>query len=355
MKRAAWFLAVFLLTGCGRTAAPESPVQPPAEQPEQREPAAGEAGKERAELRLRSTAIYNGTGELAGTAAYQYDETGHLLLEEIVYGDGSEDGLSGQTNVYVYDPGGNLIHEAVTVRGENSYTLSSADYDYDQAGNLLHRASQWEGSPNEETFYTYNAAGQLTFTRELRYIIGDPGSTESSTACTYDGRGRLIEEVRHTVWHVDEESLNEMPDVDPGPWTQTTACAYDGAGRLLRQTVTEKDGLPKAEDSFTCAYDEAGNLLKKSYDDVESEEKTYDEKGRLILETGRHYGYDMSNQDIIEYTYDEAGGYIRRTYECWGLYTEEQYDAAGLCVQIQYYRADGEKNERWVYTYEPAA
>ncbi len=206
---------------------------------------------------------------------------GMLLRHTEVIGDamGEQHGVTQWTKSY-YDKEGKVIREAVyglCLDGSIEITRY-VTYQYNAQGQLVSKSSQSYGlydgadlafkSANDETTYTYDANGNLTFESTEGY---------EQKEYTYDGEGHLIKKVRSSY--------------DNGSWVTSETTEYSdfigGKPTKLNNTGRWDSYVYVAE----LSYDDNGNKVKEIHYNNWSDKKlvgnsfywTYDAEGFCTL------------------------------------------------------------------------
>lgn len=224
------------------------------------------------------------------TTAYTYDKRQLQLTETLNPGDSEYERIT--TNVY--DNRGNRIRR---IQANGAIT----NYSYDAQGRLL--SATQEGAPEENRFYTYNAAGIITFVEE----------GEHATGYLLDKLGRVVEERTFTK---EPLGTNWIPK-------SVIKSTYDVVGNRL--TVTYPNNR-----TLTSSYD-LRNLLASVSDGVKTTVYGYDAVGNrtsMVMPNGVmvKYVFDSNNRlTNIKHT-DESGN---------NLYSAEYtLDPAGMRIAI---------------------
>ncbi|MDD2527158.1 MAG: hypothetical protein RBS33_07120 [Lentimicrobium sp.] len=168
---------------------------------------------------------------------YQYDETGKLVKEQIIYQEGEPDEA-----IYTYE-GERLVARQVFdedgVEGEKMFRK------YEDDRLMREEFYNSEGALERSKTYIYNDRNQLEETVELR--INDDGQMRIVNVLDeagnvilekrYDTRGNLVMRSRSEV---NEQGLPESIEEENAYGKTITLLAYDDKGRNIRlQEVTE--------------------------------------------------------------------------------------------------------------------
>ncbi len=180
----------------------------------------------------------------------------------------------------VYDEAGRAVDEIVYVDGADDLVLGQTRYEYDDHGNLARVRTAIDdepfafGSPKawSDTTYTYDTAGR----RIAESLPGPDGSTMTTTF-RYDYQGRQIEQVNPN-----------------GSIKRTT---YDGLGRKVEEATSGR-GVEPVVDRYVYGPD--GWLAQRIDASGEATRYEYDEFGRQRSET-------RGDATRTEYEYDNAG------------------------------------------------
>ncbi|MCL4464729.1 MAG: malectin domain-containing carbohydrate-binding protein [Chloroflexi bacterium] len=286
------------------------------------------------------------------STTYQFDTL--YRVTKIVDADGKE--------VYQYwDTANNLTR----LRDQRKSVEENTYYTYDAYGNVLTRTN---GLYNVWT-YTYNAFNDVTTARDplnhaTTYGYDTPGNLTSvtnakneQTTFGYDAYGQLtsVSDARNKVTTFAYDTYgNQTTLTDPYDkiWTSTYDLAgrktgvsdplshsasfdYDAAGNLLSAT----DGRDK---TTTYAYDDAGNRTAVTDPNLKVTTYAYDEKNRLVSLTDAAngittYAYDANdnllsitdaNNHARTWTYGKLNRVLSET-DALGKVTTYEYDGAG--------------------------
>jgi RHS repeat-associated protein len=213
------------------------------------------------------------TDPLGHSTSYQYDAAGRLVQQT--------DALGGVTT-YTYDGDNRLLKQV------DPFGLATK-YTYDGDGRVLKVNVQ--GSPDPETLYLYDVAGNLL-------SVTDPNGNEIAFA--YNSLNQVITETdalggQQSFAYDAAGNLTSHTDANG----HTTAYAYDGKNRLISRT----DALGNVE-SWT--YDGMDNVTSVTDANGHSTQSTYDLRNHLVAQQ------DAAG-DVTHYAYDPVGNLISET------------------------------------------
>lgn len=350
-------------------------------------------------LTATTTFEYDAVGrmiEMVGPRGNEYGATPAYFATEYVYDDEDRQtflkvpapagGGAQSVTEYQYDEVGNQV----VVIDPNGQVVT---YDYDERDQLeevVQSPLAWTtpASPPGTvitTAYEYDHLGNLS-----RIVRADgDGTYERATDYTYDGLGRLMEEIQYPSWPSTGTTLETSYTYDANsnmltktnPLNQTTSYDYDNANRLV-----EIDYSTAYTHDVDYTYDANGDRLSM-VDVMGTTTYTYDEVGRPITITvpgpiTTAYRYDLDGNrtlfhypsgDEVEYTYDEAGRMTEvedwdtrtTTYEYFvdglvdsytqfnGTSTHYTYDNAGRTTQV-WNKYGTDTINRFTYTHDDA-
>jgi YD repeat-containing protein len=151
-------------------------------------------------------------------------------------------------------------------------------------------------SPDLDTSYTYNAAGQVLT------ITTDSGEDESYT---YNTAGQVLTKTRG----MSQETFT-----------------YDDKGNLVERT--------DSRGSTTYTYDDNGNALTRAFNGSLQETNTYDDNGKLLSRIVAGFFGDESSES---YSYDDNGNIQTRftSSEFFTLALRFNYDGSGNLINIE--------------------
>ena len=187
-----------------------------------------------------------------------YDEYGRKTESWVKLSDGSR----GSANSFIYDEAGNNITET-TDYGRYERT-------YDEAGRLL--SQLYYNSDNvctSEYHYTYNDDGYLTERKEITRYSGEKtyvytvnyASDYSSAVIDSYLDGEKVGYTEETYNAAGQVTFSKNYDAE-GNWTSSCASTYDAQGRLvLEQKEFSRD--TQADYNVVYTYDENGLLVSK--------------------------------------------------------------------------------------------
>lgn len=234
--------------------------------------------------------------------------------------------------------------------------------DYPWAARDKNNPAGWvgESAKQTETVYSYDDAGELTYTERTEYnesghvtlnaVYNRFGKLTRKNTTVYDDNGAAVE-------HSTEGYYNEEYRV--------YRTLYDTYGNITFQYEYDKYGALQDTDRYEYQYDENGNMLamKEFYINGDGEEfltyeAAYDESGELI--SLHDYWLGVLERQI-ESEYDENGklrrqwaGFYnnvreRAVYNIDGDWEEEEYDTQGNMVKysVYCYNEDGELELDW--------
>lgn len=266
---------------------------------------------------LLTAAILSGC---SGAAASEY-----MLPTEVTVTEG------GQTTVYTFAYGGNTV--TCKKDGELLWKVTC-----DSAGNLTTRISYELGKKRLTQTYEYGENGKQT--SWTRYDAEEREYSKGKN--TYDGEGRLLEEVSKDLF---------------GDLRWKTAYEYDASGNLTAKLSYGKDGVVTGHIGYT--YDGNGNCTEAVDYSTDGSVRqrtvhTYDEGGRLLrrvdyrddgtFNDGYAYAYDESGRlTKVEHLYDEhtVGSRSETVYAEDGSRTESTYSSKNILQYVYEYNADG--------------
>ncbi|WP_284322504.1 hypothetical protein [Dyella acidisoli] len=358
--------------------------------------------------RLSQTIVNPGTGQLNLTTTYTYDANDNLITQtdangnvtRYVYDEASEQVFTidptGAVTQNTYDTDGHLTatRTITTVLTASQLSalgttptiaavtadLTTSNYDrytqsvYNADGQVVYRIN---GIGLNPTQYTYNAAGQVTQTRQ--YVTALSTSSLSPTATPATVASYLTTSandlVTTTAYNADGQAVYSIDGA--GDVTQTL---YDAAGRVTTTiayatpltstqlatlgstpTLAQVSALitPSANDRASItSYDTAGRVLFTVNAAGAVTQTTYDADGRV---TSTHaYATALTSaqlatlghtptlaqiaavltttaNDAITYTVYDGAGEARYTIDPLGYVSETRYDATGRVIETLAY------------------
>jgi antitoxin component YwqK of YwqJK toxin-antitoxin module len=223
---------------------------------------------------------YGPDGQPEQVILFDYDERGHLLLEELREGDGS--------------------------------IMEKKTYEVDEEGKVQKEFMHYADGSFDTILYQYNDKGQLIEKR----TIDDEGEEEARVAFEYDGDHL----VRETHWDADGEMEQEtiMEYDEDGLLSAVSVInhyestrvrkeyAYDDKGQRAGLIVFNEDEEPVERVLYTS--DEKGRMVKVVDENRRQKNTTildYDENDNVV----KQEEFDLNNRLLnrVERTYDEAG------------------------------------------------
>jgi RHS repeat-associated protein len=271
----------------------------------------------------------------------------------------------GQTTVFAYAPGSNLLSSTTDRLGRVTRFTYDAQGNVtsvtDPAGNT--RTFTYDPTLNKVTFITdplgqvtqfaYNTQGNLT-------TITDP--LGKRTALTYNGAGQPItttDPLGNTATFTYDAQGNLATTADP--LGNTTGFQYDMVGRLIRQTDPRSKPTAFAYDPLNqittitdalgdvtrFTFDPNGNLLTVTDARGNAIAHTYDSMERLATRTNpvgaaESFAYDLAGNltrrtdrkgQVSTFVYDVLNRQTAASYAD-GAGTSFAYDAAGRLVRV---------------------
>ena len=222
-----------------------------------------------------TTYTYDGMGRISKmeyphgwVEDYHYDSIGQLLKVEDT--DPTQKDMKQQKHVYEYDACGNMTYEYMRGNGTGEATVENT-YTYD----ALHRViSVHENYGNDNRSYTYDSLGNLTYE-----------TAQGNKSVDY----KL-------------NNLNQITSSSDDGWKTSTTCTYDKRGNLIQELYT-KNNKQSVTGAYT--YDETNKMVKGVNDIGESSEYLYNGLGALVTNTWtikkNAYGYhDVQLSAVIE-------------------------------------------------------
>ncbi|HET7370625.1 MAG TPA: hypothetical protein VFK45_07300, partial [Gammaproteobacteria bacterium] len=273
---------------------------------------------------LRQSIVLRGAErQAAETTGYAYDGLGRLIATT---------DAEGHTTTRLYDG----AHRRITVTNAAGLATTTV---HDAAGRTIAVVAGGAGdTPRHETYYNYDAAGQLRavvdaagaisyrFYDAAGRLAGEVDATGAVTEYAYNADGQRIRTTRYATrvdtraWLKGGAALPASLDAvrpEASADDRLTSRAYDAAGRLA--TETDASGLVTR-----YVYDGAGHLLKTKRGD------------RII-----RYFYDADGRQTGVL---DAGGYL----------TETIRDAAGRIVKtIAYAQRSSKKSAKTLAALRP--
>lgn len=259
---------------------------------------------------------------------FVYDNMNHVILEQDIYHDGSEDAFKIiNAKAYQYNQKGLLVKELDSLGYESGSGESVIDkintgygtvYTYDGSGQQLTVLSP-ESSDNGYTydkFYTYDAAGRK---------ISEAGTKGGVINYYYDNVGRLI---KITIKDGTEKTLQQ----EVYDFTGNVTKQVDGNGNVTLYTYNDL-GLLRSQTSYGDAYvdeyeisykynllgdrvfeeDSMGKVLLYAYNEnhkILSQTEKYRDGTQMVSKTNAYDVYGNlrfesdANGNITEYKYD---------------------------------------------------
>ena len=231
---------------------------------------------------------------------YMYDERGRVITE--FQGDHIID--------YSYDDRGRKSERILWADGQ--YDVSTTTYTYDLMSRLTEVSNSSMPTATRNTYYTYTPNGQLltetTGGLVTSYEYNDAGLTTQKTH-SVNGTDPLSNFCTSSNYFTYSyytngyiKSMFDTANIVAPSYT------YDGAGRLI-QEIRQGSGI---DDVFSYTYDAAGNRLSKV--SIYNANEGY---GTTITET-ELYSYDANNRltsvsvdgNVVNYTYDSNGNML---------------------------------------------
>ncbi len=221
--------------------------------------------------------VRNADGSLESRATHFYSPTG-LLEQDDTY---NADGTPGFTNIYTYNEDSDLATIAVYNGSGNLFLKTVCGYDAkgnettetnylpvseknNKVRTVLQNVITWQrdeqGRPIKEqlleagrvavstTTYAYDAKGNLA------ERVNTENGVTLKTTFKYDGKNRLIEEVRYDGDDQVERRIVTM---------------YDDRGNETEVSIYDKDDRMQAISLFKLTLDKQGNWIKKVQSDNE--------------------------------------------------------------------------------------
>lgn len=263
------------------------------------------------------------------------------------YPSGYGDRLATDATTYTFDANGNQTARTTPApAGQTGYETTTSSYD--AAGNLIGTiappASNSSGAPDNDTYNTYNADGQI-----LTQTTGYGTSAASTTSYCYEPSGD-----RTAVVAPDGNTSGTATCETSSPWVvssgayptqaayQTTS-SYDSADELLFTTSPATTAAPSGA-TTTYTYDPDANVLTSTDPAGVTTTRTYTPSGRVAT-----ISYSGSSAHAVSYTYDadgqrtamtDATGPSSYVYDPFGEQTSA-INGAGQAVSYGY-NADGD-------------
>ena len=162
-------------------------------------------------------------------------------------------------------------------------------------------ASTSGGAPNQDTNYTYDAAGELlTVTKE-----GSDNSAKSVTSYCYDPDGNKTAAVPP-----DGNTSSVATCATSSPYQTSssyqTAYEYDSLGELVSKTTPTTSFVTSPTWAYT--YDPAGNLLTSEDPNAVTTTNTYTPLDQLAT-----VSYSSASANPVSYSYDANGNRVSMT------------------------------------------
>lgn len=244
-------------------------------------------------------------------------------MNTVFYGaDGSQ--LATQRTVNTYDEKGLALRTEIEQDGTLLMRLEST---YNEDG-VLTGSVQYDSAGNVTGTNTYDENGNLLTLVSTTSVATPEGGIETGEirrTCTYDGQGRLLEDVFETPYSTEikrytynDDGTGAMELERDGAVQYTDTLTLDENGNIQTQTRSGDTG-----ESVTT-YNGSGDLLSVVATDangeVTSEQTyTYDKDGNLLSEVWNIQGTPRE----ITYTYDEYGNELSRRRVENGVLAEE--------------------------------
>ncbi|MBN0989812.1 RHS repeat protein [Amphritea pacifica] len=245
------------------------------------------------------------------TTTYQYDEYNRLTQRN-----SPDTGIT----TYRYDEAGNII-ESTDARGVIS------QYSYDALNRLT--LKHFPADPTQDIAYIYDEAPVGTPAGQIAHTgIGQLTHSTDQTGgdyYTYDDRGNLIEQSRHTAYaeHQSDSSVSYQWDLAD----KLTTLTYP-SGLSVNYQRNPAGQVTDVSYHFGTTPDQvvASNITYQPFGDVEALtwgnglvlNRVFDQDGRLIQQ-------DTSTLTTLDYVYDPVGNIITQTTN--GSDAPFEYDA----------------------------
>lgn len=306
------------------------------------------------------------TSPASSVRKYTYDTWGNVLTER-----DSINTVIENTVTHTYDNWGNLIRTQIPGSGTVAYTRgwgSDGRYFVLEQGTARPWVKTWYDGLGRETLVesvgskdiavkkrtTYNTKGQVS------NVENTQGNLVTSTAYTYDNRGRVLSETAGSGASVQYQYGNRTVTETSAGRTRYTR--YDVLGNVkevtdpvstvnyfystngqLRRVVTE-------DCIYQFGYDEIGNKMSYSDPDAGTTTYTYDALGRETGHTDARNVHFTTNYDVfgritsqtagdetITYTYGTTGtGQMRLVSKTLGAWSDTyEYDQYGRLVSLE--------------------
>jgi YD repeat-containing protein len=325
--------------------------------------------------RLTSTVVDPGSGHLALTTSYAYDQKGNLLSKSLT---GADDANVYLTR-YVYDAFG---REAYAIDANGAVTA----FTYDNDGNVISQTAYGtlyaaSGNPTlgaMESWATTNANATTTAPDRTSYFVYGPAEQlaysidagGTVTAFGYDPDGNVTS--KHVFTTAD--LLTGMPTLTAmNTWAASNARTAPDTTHGDEVTTTNYDAAGRVSDTWDAtlthtnyvynAFGQATLITVYGAPSNEVTQNVYDNAGRLTSRTTAYgtqwaattqYAYNGrvqtitdANDHVIQNTYDADGRLITSIVDPGGLNltTQYQYDAFGNQVKV----TDPKGNSSYAY------
>lgn len=139
--------------------------------------------------------------QLAKTVAYQYDDSGSLILENQVYYDTEGAQMCTDTIVNTYDAAGNITSTVDQSQWTDSDpTMISTVYNYNELGQIASKMTEDQLGGQYLYTYTYDENGRLVSTLSQSFYEGvEDESYRRQTEYRYDSLGYLRESIEYMM------------------------------------------------------------------------------------------------------------------------------------------------------------
>ena len=263
------------------------------------------------EGRLLERTNYNADGTIRYGVRYRHlpeenrivreDANGVVLgYSKLVY-----DEAGNRTASYGYDPDGNLKFNDA--------------YVYDARGRILKVQSFVRGMLNDETLFSYDEAGNITWS--VFYRDSESGTLRRGSVTTTDPEGRVIMKIsfdaagrineRRSLYYREDKQIERNVLVDGSENVlEDSMAVFDEQGRVVKSVIRRADSKRITRMRYDSAGRQVETISRHSRGDVHRNRYVYNEQGQQT----EMWIYDGKDRiiSVTFYAYDHAGNRVSR-------------------------------------------